>query len=113
MREIKWHYIALVHSSTDLSIFSSGKYFEVEQSYKSEGLYLEQYVGVRRCGVVGRVPVFHPGGPGSIPGRVRNFNFYPGAECLSFVFCLVFWSTVCYSHYRYLTQGHVGCKFRG
>ena len=35
--------------------------------------------------VVGRVPAFQPGGPGSIPGGVRNFNFCPGIGCVSFV----------------------------
>ena len=48
---------------------------------------------IRRRGVVGRVPAFQPGGPGSIPGRVRNFNFCPGIGYVSFVFvltCVVF-----------------------
>ena len=40
---------------------------------------------IRRRGVVGRVPAFQPGGTGSIPGGVRNFNFCPGIEC---VLCL-------------------------
>ena len=31
-----------------------------------------------RRSVVGRVPAFQPGGPGSIPGGVRNFNSYSG-----------------------------------
>ena len=35
--------------------------------------------------MVGRVPAFQPGGPGSIPGGVRNFNFCPGIGCVSFV----------------------------
>ena len=42
-------------------------------------------VYTRRRGVVGRVPAFQPGGPGSIPGGVRNFNFCPGIGCVSFV----------------------------
>ena len=77
-----------------------------------------------------------PGGPGSIPGGVRNFNSYPGIGCVSFVFCtvlspaealtlcrphiqggpplsicLVFWSIDNCSPYRHLTHGHLGCKF--
>ena len=40
---------------------------------------------IRRRGVVGRVPAFQPGGPGLIPGEVRNFNFCPGNWCVSFV----------------------------
>ena len=44
---------------------------------------------IRRRGVVGRVPAFQPGGPGSIPGEVRNINFCPGIVCVSFVFCPV------------------------
>ena len=42
--------------------------------------------------MVGRVPAFQPGGPGSIPSGVRNFNFRPGIGCVSFVFmsCVVF-----------------------
>ena len=34
------------------------------------------------------VTSFQPGGPGSIPGRVRNFYFYPGTGFVSFV-CVV------------------------
>ena len=93
---------------------------------------------IRRRGVVGRVPAFQPGGPGSIPGGVRNFNFCPGIESVFFVFypvlssaealtlcwphiqggpplciCLVFWSTDCCSSYRHLTHGHLACKSRG
>ena len=48
---------------------------------------------IRRRGVVGRVPAFQPGGPGLIPGGVRNFNFCPGIGCVSFVCvisCVVF-----------------------
>ena len=44
---------------------------------------------IRRRDVVGRVPAFKPGGPGSIPGGMSNFNSYPGIGCVSFVFCPV------------------------
>ena len=44
---------------------------------------------VRRRGVVGGVPAFQTGGPGSIPGGVRNFYFYHVLGCMSFVFCPV------------------------
>ena len=44
--------------------------------------YLLSLTFVRHCAVVGRVPVFQPGGAGSIPGGVRNFNFFPGTGCL-------------------------------
>ena len=40
---------------------------------------------VRRRGVADKDPAFQPGGPGSIPGGVRNFNFYSGPGCVSFV----------------------------
>ena len=43
--------------------------------------------------MVGRVPAFQPGGPGSILGGCRNFNFCPGIGCVSFVCvlsCVVF-----------------------
>ena len=40
---------------------------------------------VCRRGVIGGIPAIRPGGPGSIPGGVRNFNFYPGTRCVSFV----------------------------
>ena len=46
---------------------------------------------ILRCGVVGRVPVFQPDGPGSIPGGVRNR--ISGIGCVSFVrvlSCVVF-----------------------
>ena len=39
--------------------------------------------------MVGRVPAFQPGGPGSISGGVRNFSFYPGTGCVLFV-CILF-----------------------
>ena len=41
------------------------------------------------CDLVGRIPAIEPGGPGSIPGGVRDFNFYPGTGCVSFAFCPV------------------------
>ena len=41
-----------------------------------------------RYGVVGRVPAYHPGGPGSTPSGVKNFNFYPVTGCASF-FCFL------------------------
>ena len=40
---------------------------------------------IRRRGVIGSVPAFQPGSPGSIPGGVRNFNLCPGIGCVSFV----------------------------
>ena len=43
---------------------------------------------VQRGGVLGRVPAFQPGSPGSIPGEVRNFTFYPGTGCVSFIWVL-------------------------
>ena len=91
---------------------------------------------IRRRGVVGTA--FQPGDPSSIPDGVRNFNFCPGIGCVSFacvpssvvsgggsdnvltkpsgrpaLVCLVFWSTDCYSSYRHLIHGHLGCKSRG
>ena len=64
-------------------------------------LMISYYV-IRRRGVVGRVPAFHPGGPGSILDGVRNFNSYPGIGCASFLFCLVLYpaeaSTLCWPH---------------
>ena len=93
---------------------------------------------IRRSDVVGRVPAFQTGGPGSIPGGVRNFNSYPRIGCVSFVFCpvlspaealtlcwphiqgglplcicLVFWSIDNCSPYRHLTHEHLGCKVPG
>ena len=55
--------------------------------YNTEGYFF------RRRDVVGRVPASQSGGPGSIPGGVRNFNFRPGIGCVSFVCvlsCVVF-----------------------
>ena len=93
---------------------------------------------IRHRGVVGRVPAFQNGGPGSIPDGVRNFNSYSGIGCVSFVFCpvlspaealtfcwphiqggpplcicLVFRSIDNCSSYRHLTHGHFSCKSRG
>ena len=54
---------------------------------------------IRRRGVVGRVPAFQPGGPDSIPGGIRNFNFCPGIGCVFFVFCPVLsLAEVCSDH---------------
>ena len=72
--------------------------------------------------LISRVPVFQPSGLGLIPGRVKNFNFYPGTRVCplcsvlccpwewpwhsadhifqggpSLCICLVFLSTVCAS----------------
>ena len=33
--------------------------------------------------MVGEIRAFQQGGPGFIPGRVRNFNLYPGTGCVS------------------------------
>ena len=33
------------------------------------------------------MPVFQPGDSGSIPGTVRNFNFYPGKGVCSLYVC--------------------------
>ena len=86
--------------------------------------------------MVGRVPAFQLGGPGSIPGWIRD---YPGTESVSFVFvlscalpgggpdillttdlgkpalvhpCSVLVHSLCYL-YRHLTHGHLDCKFQG
>ena len=43
-----------------------------------------------RCRVVvGRVPAFQPGDPGSIPGEIRNFNACPriGSVCVCVCVC--------------------------
>ena len=46
---------------------------------------------IRRRGVVGRVPAFQPGGPGSIPGGVGNLTPILGLSvCPLSVFCPVF-----------------------
>ena len=58
-----------------------------------ETIFHENISGIRRRGVVGRVPAFQTGGPGSIPGEVRNFNFCPGIGSVSFVCvlsCVIF-----------------------
>ena len=49
---------------------------------------------VHLCGIVGRVPVFQPGRLGLVPGRIKNFNLYPGTGCVSFVFCPVLFLAV-------------------
>ena len=56
-------------------------------SYKP-GMYSTEIIGVHRYGVVCRVPDFQPGGPGSIPDGVRDFNFYPGTRFVSSVCAL-------------------------
>ena len=43
------------------------------------------FQNIRRRGLVGRIPAFQAGYPGSIPGGVRYFNSYPGIRCVSFV----------------------------
>ena len=50
--------------------------------------FLNKLMYIRRHGVVGRVSAFQPGGSGSIPGGVRNFNSHPGIGCVSFVYIL-------------------------
>ena len=41
-------------------------------------------------GVIGIVPAFQTGGPGSNSGRVRDFDFYPHAGCaLCVLSCVV------------------------
>ena len=91
-------------------------------------------LSICRRGLIGRVPAFQPGGPDSIPGGVRNFNFCPGIGCVSFacvLSCVVFGggpdivlttysgrpalmylSSVC-SPYRHLTYGHLAYKSLG
>ena len=94
---------------------------------------------VRLCGVVGRIPAFQLCAPGSIPGRVRDFNLYPGTGCVYFLFvlscvvssggpvillatgrgrlALVYLSSVqvhsLYSAYRHLTYWYSGCLSEG
>ena len=51
---------------------------------------------IHRYGVVGRIPVLQPGGPGLIPDGLRNFNFYPGTGCVSFV-CVLSWQWLWHS----------------
>ena len=48
-----------------------------EEPYDLTKFYHKENHDVRRRGVVGE--------PGSIPGGVRNFNFYPGTMCVYFV----------------------------
>ena len=40
-------------------------------------ILISKFMNIHRRGVVGRVPAFQPGGPGSIPGGVTNYNFCP------------------------------------
>ena len=95
---------------------------------------------IRYRGVIGRVPAFRPGGPGSIPGEIRNFNSYPGIGCVCHLsvfcpvlspvealalfrphihggrplcICLMFRSIDNCSPYRHLTHGYLSCKSRG
>ena len=35
------------------------------------------YVSIFRCGLVVRIPGFHPGGPGSIPGTGTTYFIFP------------------------------------
>ena len=47
---------------------------------------------VDSCSPLLYIHILRHGGPGSIPGGVRNFNSYPGIGCVSFVcvlFCVV------------------------
>ena len=91
----------------------------------------------RRRGVVCWVSTFQPGGPGSIPGGVRNFNFYPGTGCVLCVLsdvvsggdpdivlttysgrpAIVYLSSVMVHSlllpYRHIRHEHLGCKFLG
>ena len=75
-------------------------------------------------------PPMQSSGSGSIPGRVKDYNLYPGTGCafylvlmeaLTFYWpeirgdpiysCLEVWSIAC--GYRSLTHGHLSCKSRG
>ena len=47
--------------------------------------YIYMYDWVCRCGMVSRVLAFQPGSSGLIPSRIRNFHFYLGTWCVSFV----------------------------
>ena len=48
----------------------------------------QEFRPVAHRGVVGRISAFQPDGPAGIPGGIRNFNFYPGTQGLSFVYVL-------------------------
>ena len=60
---------------------------------------------VRCRGVVGKIPAFQPGGPGLIPDWVKNFNFYSGSGCVSFVFCPMLSPAVALTSYWPHIQG--------
>ena len=49
----------------------------------------ERFLHVHYHDMVGKVPAFQPSGQDSVPGKVRDFNLYPGIGCVSFVFCPV------------------------
>ena len=54
------------------------------------GLISMKMSEICRRGVAGSVPAFQPGGPGSIPGGVRNFNMswdWVCVLCLCSVLC--------------------------
>ena len=54
--------------------------------------YGQMLVLIRHHDVVGRVPAFQSGYPGSIPGGIRDFNLYPGTvsvSCFCFLSCVV------------------------
>ena len=61
------------------------QYLGCSLQYKNHKILTINMEIVRRRGVVGRVPAFQLGDPGSIPCGIRNFNFYPGTRCVSFV----------------------------
>ena len=60
---------------------------------------------VRCRGVVGKSPAFQPGGPGSIPDVVTNFNFYSGTGRVPFVFCPILSPAVALTLYSPHIQG--------
>ena len=98
------------------------------------GTHIPPIATIRRRGLVGRVPAFQHGGPGSIPGGVRTFNFCPAIRCVPCVLscvvsgggpdivlathsgrpALMYLSSVRVQRllhpYRRLTYGHLGCK---
>ena len=74
--------ISLPHCSL-FSMFGGSVTQAVKHSSPTSGVPSS----VHRRGVAGNVPAFQLCGPGSVPGGVKNFNFYPGTGCVSFVFC--------------------------
>ena len=62
------------------------------------------------------IPTFETDDPDSIPGGDRNFNLWPDilitADYWIIEYCLVFWSIVSGSPYRYLIHRHLDCKSR-